>query len=356
MQTAETAPVRSAPHVHPPAQPVVVFGASGHTGRFVTAELRRRGLPVILSGRNAEKLAAGDVSGLPVRVASVDDPDSLDRALAGAVAVINCAGPFLDTAEPVIAAALRAGAHYLDVTAEQAAALATFRSYDGPARGAGVTVVPAAGFYGGLADLLVTAAGAGWESADEARIAVALDSWRPTDGTRRTGERNTAARMIVTDGRLEVGDSIAGVEVWDFPAPVGTMEVVPLPMTEIVTISRHLPLSEIRSYMNQTPLTDLNDQSTPGPEPIDDLGRSGQRFMMDVHVRRGSRTRRATATGKDIYAVSAPLVAEAAERILRGQTNAVRGGAFALAELVDPRAFLPALVEAYPGFEYVVGP
>ncbi len=108
--------------------------------------------------------------------------------------------------------------------------------------------------------------------------------------------------------------------------------------------------------MNQTPLTDLNDESTPGRETVDDLGRSGQRFVMDVRVRHGARTRRATATGNDIYAVSAPLLGEAAERILGGETKAGPGGAFALAELVDPPAFLEALAEAYPGFEYTVGP
>ena len=31
---------------------VVVFGAYGHTGRFVTAELHRRGIAAILSGRD----------------------------------------------------------------------------------------------------------------------------------------------------------------------------------------------------------------------------------------------------------------------------------------------------------------
>ena len=37
---------------------VAVFGAAGHTGRFVVSELRRRGLTPILSGRDAAKLNA----------------------------------------------------------------------------------------------------------------------------------------------------------------------------------------------------------------------------------------------------------------------------------------------------------
>jgi short subunit dehydrogenase-like uncharacterized protein len=73
--------------------------------------------------------------------------------LAGVAAVVNCAGPFLDTALPVVEAALRAEIPYLDVAAEQAAVQA-IRARDADARRAGVTVLPAAAFYGGLADLL----------------------------------------------------------------------------------------------------------------------------------------------------------------------------------------------------------
>jgi len=101
---------------------VTVFGAYGHTGRFVVQELRKRGFTPILSGRDAAKLKeAGNAHpGSEVRVATVDDSGSLDPALSGAAAVINCAGPFIDTAAPVIDAAMRASIHYLDIAAEQA--------------------------------------------------------------------------------------------------------------------------------------------------------------------------------------------------------------------------------------------
>src|SRR5262245_433781 len=100
------------------AHTVVVFGASGHTGRFVVSELARRGRMAVLAGRDSEKLLAVQKThpAFENRVASIDDPASLDRALLGASLVINCAGPFLDTAAPVIEAALRAGVHYLHVT------------------------------------------------------------------------------------------------------------------------------------------------------------------------------------------------------------------------------------------------
>ncbi|MGH8081493.1 MAG: saccharopine dehydrogenase NADP-binding domain-containing protein, partial [Lysobacter sp.] len=163
-----------------------------------------RGWEPVLSGRDAGKLAAlaQAFPGLEQRPASVDDPAALDRALAGTVAVIHCAGPFTDTGAPLIEAALRAGIHYLDTAAEQQPVIAAFERYAGQARDAGIAVVPAMAFYGGLADLLATAAMGDWTQADEVRIAVALDSWHPTEGTRLTGKRNTARRLLVDQGAL----------------------------------------------------------------------------------------------------------------------------------------------------------
>ena len=68
---------------------ITVYGAYGHTGRFVVDELRERGWTPVLAGRNPDRLAevAERSPGSPVRVATPDDPDSLDRALAGSAAV-----------------------------------------------------------------------------------------------------------------------------------------------------------------------------------------------------------------------------------------------------------------------------
>src|SRR5437773_7498451 len=146
---------------------VTVFGAYGHTGRFVVAELRKRGITPILSGRDAAKLPGG-------RPAPVDDPEALDRAFDGVAAVINCAGPFAATALPVAAAAARAGVPYVDVAAEIEANLDTFELAGGP------VVVPAMAFFGGLGDLLATAAMGDWTSADEVHVAYGLSGWNPT--------------------------------------------------------------------------------------------------------------------------------------------------------------------------------
>jgi Saccharopine dehydrogenase NADP binding domain len=321
---------------------VLVYGAAGHTGRFVVDELRRRGVTPVLAGRSAARLAdaAQRPDGLEQRVVGLGDPGLLRRAIDGVDVVVNCAGPFLDTALPLATAAVATGAHYLDVTAEQPAVAQLYRELDRPARDAGVAVVPAMAFYGGLADLLVTDALDGETRADAVEIAIGLDRWWPTAGTRVTGARNTATRQVIRDGVLAPLTDPAPTGSWSYPQPLGDQPVVQLPFSEVFTISRHLRVGELTSYLNSSALAYLRDESTPPPTAADETGRSAQRFVVDVAVRRRNATRRLTASGRDIYAVTAPIVVEGAVRLLAGH-HAV--GAVAPGEAFDAPDVLAAL-------------
>jgi hypothetical protein len=319
---------------------VGVFGANGHTGAFVVAELMQRGFTPIAIARDAARLEARGFhrQGVTTRVASVDDPGSLDRAFAGVSAIVNCAGPFLDTAAEVCAAALRAGVHYLDVTAEQASASATLDVFDAAARQAGVTIVPAMGFYGGLADLLCSTATSGWDRVHEVRIGIALDSWWPTHGTRATGQRNTAPRLVIEGGTLVPLGDPAPRTTLQFATPFGSQTVTEVPFTEIPLIARHLRVARLHTWLADTALHDLRDPSTPPPVAADESGRSAQQFLVDVLAIGPDGTRLATARGRDIYAVTAPLVVEAAQRLIRHAGH--EPGAFAPGAIFDAADFL----------------
>lgn len=330
-------------------RPIVVFGASGHTGRFVAGELRRRGRLVVLAGRDAgvlRALANGEASDAwaEVRVASAEDPASLDAALAGAAAVVNCAGPFADTAAPVAEAALRARAHYLDVCAEQAVTLDTFARYAACAHERGVVVAPSMGFYGALGDLLATTALGDWPAADEVRLGIALDGWQPTRGTRRTVQRNAGRHVVFTGGRFEPFPDEPSEATWLFAPPFDTQYVRELATADQVTIAQHLHVPEVRAYMTLAPLRDLRDPDTPPPVAADSSGRSSQTFLVEAVARRGGDERRASAAGRDIYAVTAPIVVEATERLLDGRVIGGRSiGALAAGELFDAADFLRSL-------------
>src|SRR3546814_14033663 len=99
-----------------------------------------------------------DRHGAEARQVEVMDAAGLDRLLVGADAVINCAGPFGDTAPPLIEATLQAGIAYLDVTAEPLVTMEVLASYADAARAAGVVAAPAFGFFVALGALLDTAA------------------------------------------------------------------------------------------------------------------------------------------------------------------------------------------------------
>ncbi len=322
---------------------VLVYGAAGHTGRFVVDELLRCGLTPVPAGRSAARLAAALVQhhSLDLRVVGIEDPEQLRRAVSDVGAVINCAGPFIDTALPLAQAATEAGAHYLDVTAEQTVVQQLYREIDASARVAGVTVVPAMAFYGGLADLLVTAALDGATRADEIEVAIGLDRWWPTAGTRATGARNTATRLVIRDGMLAALPSPSPVRTWSYPEPLGKQEVVELPFSEVMTIHRHLHVGQLRSFLNTAPLDDLRDSTTPPPSASDETGRSAQQFVVQVVVRRGSDLCRLSAMGRDIYAVTATIVVEGVVRLLDGRHHGA--GAAAPGQAFDAAEMLAAL-------------
>lgn len=322
---------------------VAVYGATGHTGRFVASVLERRGVIVQRVARRAptDSIAQGDGGQQTWARASCDEPEALDRALDGMDAVINCAGPFLDTAPAVIEAALRVGAHYLDIAAEQRSVRQSLATYNAEAKDLGIVVLPAMAFYGGLADLLVAQLCTGLRVVDEILIGVALDYWHPTAGTRRTGERNTARRVIVSGGRLAPLPTLAARGRWQFPVPFGDLPVVSVPLSEIITISKHIAAIRVESFMNEAPLEDLRRADTPPPASTEASGRSTQTFVMDVFASGEGLSRRLAAFGRDIYAISAPLVVEACMRVLAQRPR--KGGAFAPAELFDAQDFLAAL-------------
>ena len=318
---------------------IVVYGATGHTGHFVVEELLRQNLPTAVSGRNAAALAAqwGD---LDVRPAAVDDPHALDLALKNAAAVINAAGPFATTAAPIIDAAARARIPYVDVAAELEANVSTF------ARESALPVIPAMAFYGGLGDLLTTAALGERTSADEVHVAYGLSSWHPTAGTRAAGQvshdRRNGQRVRFSGGRLQYHQDPAVQENWTFPDPLGNRRVIAeFTMADVVTIPTHIAVPEVRTYMTLEAAGDLADSETPAPAAVDELGRSDQTFVVDVRVRTRGEERRATATGQDIYAISAPLAVGAVRRILAGQTRS--SGVASAGAMFDAVEFLKDL-------------
>ena len=128
------------------SHPLLLYGATGYTGRLVLDAARLRGLQPILGGRNAAALAAlAEQTGCEYRAASLSDPQALASALAGVRVVLLAAGPFTRTARPMVDACLALGIHYLDVTGE-CTVLESLLERSEAARRRGCTIMPGCGF------------------------------------------------------------------------------------------------------------------------------------------------------------------------------------------------------------------
>lgn len=121
----------------------VVYGAYGYTGERIAREAHDRGLDIVVAGRNGTKTRGLGIDlGVESRVAK---PGELAPELTDVDVLINCAGPFARTAEPVVDACLDAKTAYLDITGELPV-LEAVAERDRDAESAGVPVLPAVGF------------------------------------------------------------------------------------------------------------------------------------------------------------------------------------------------------------------
>jgi len=107
-------------------RPVVVYGASGFSGRLVAEYLREFNVPFIAAGRNRAKLhdVLNHVPGIETADYEIAENagavDDLAKLFSGAKVVCNTVGPFIYSGPLVIEACLKSGCHYLDISGEQA--------------------------------------------------------------------------------------------------------------------------------------------------------------------------------------------------------------------------------------------
>jgi len=98
---------------------LLIYGATGYTGRMIAKQAKAVGLNVVISGRNKAKLdELANILSVGAVAFELQDGAALHRNLDGISVVLNCAGPFAHTAEPLMKACIKRGIHYLDITAE----------------------------------------------------------------------------------------------------------------------------------------------------------------------------------------------------------------------------------------------
>lgn len=139
--------------------PVVVYGASGYTGRLTIEFLREYGIPFVAVGRSRARIeeALKYVPGIENANYQIEEVEhtveGLTELLCGKKVVCNTVGPFSRLGETVIEAALAAGCHYLDTTGEQAWIIDMQDKYHERFQAAGLVCAPATAYMYSVSDI-----------------------------------------------------------------------------------------------------------------------------------------------------------------------------------------------------------
>ncbi|MFI6870314.1 saccharopine dehydrogenase family protein [Nocardia sp. NPDC050406] len=233
---------------------IVLFGATGYTGRLTAEALVAQGESPVLVGRDAaalEKLAA-DLGGPPTAVADVAKPASLRALLERGDVLVTTVGPFLRYGEPALSAAISAGAHYIDSTGEGPFISTVFKR-DGQARAAGSALLTAFGFDyvpGNLAAALALR-----EAPAATRVDVGYFMQGPSTSG---GTRASVAGMLFEQGFAlrdgKVTPEPAGAHVRDFDVVGKTRTGVSVPGSEHFALTRsHPTLRTVDVYLGLPP-------------------------------------------------------------------------------------------------------
>ncbi|WP_248962890.1 saccharopine dehydrogenase NADP-binding domain-containing protein [Sphaerisporangium perillae] len=322
---------------------IAIYGATGHTGRLVAAELHARGQHIVLAGRDATALQAmADELGARAHPAAVDDPASLRELAESATVLINCAGPFSVTGEPVASAAAEAGCHYIDHAVEPHHVKRVFDTLQAPAQRTGATMIPALSFYGGLGDLLAAAVADGMTDVERVTIAYAVTGWRMTTGALNTARQLFAEtqRIGFSDGALRVGYVEPRNAVFAFPPPLGPRTMIaPVPFPEAITIPRHVPARHVEAMLTART---FEEEQVFTSEDAGAEARAATDFTVAVQAITDHGGRAGQITGHDLWRAGALASVEGAMRLL-GDDGAAKSGVLSAAEVFPAEPFLREL-------------
>jgi short subunit dehydrogenase-like uncharacterized protein len=225
---------------------LLIYGATGYTGRLIAGEAARTGLDVAVAGRDRGKVEALAARlGVPGRTFGLDDPATVRDELRGVRVLLNVAGPFGLTAEPLIDASIAEGVHYLDTTAEFATfALAEERS--AAAAAAGVMLVPGVGWDVVPSDAVAVHAAARTPKPVGLRVALKVTGAFSRGSVASAAGIGDLIGLVREDGELvRRSDPVPAA----FDLGSGAEDFVPVPMGDLITASHSTGVRDVQVYM-----------------------------------------------------------------------------------------------------------
>jgi short subunit dehydrogenase-like uncharacterized protein len=189
---------------------IVLFGATGYTGRLAAEAMVERGLEPVLAARTQSKLdALGPELGadLETRTADVSDPPSVAALVEHGDVLVTTVGPFAKWGQPAAAAATTKQAHYIDSTGEPQFIREVFERYRQPAEQAGIGMLTAMGYDwvpGNLAGALALDRAGDLATRVDVGYFITGSGARPSGGTQATMFTSfTEPGFAFRDGRIQ---------------------------------------------------------------------------------------------------------------------------------------------------------
>ena len=312
---------------------VLLYGATGFTGRLIAAQLASRKLRFAIAGRESESLhALGARLGVTVFSSELGDAAALDRAFSSASVVMAAAGPFAKTGAALVEAALRTRTHLIDVSGEPAYLRET-RSRDLEARDAGVAIVHSVGFDVLPAELLAQLCQKPLGALETLSLGTAHVLGSPSHGTLQSYlTMASGAALSFIEGQLVDEPLGAHRRVIEFSPPVGARAATSIGSAEVVLLARSLPARNVIHYLGtlapvalsvaeraaptfsvqalEQSLVKLREAGLRGP---DEAARRQNAFSLWCQAETADgRSRTMTLDGVDPYGLSAVLAVAAA--------------------------------------------
>jgi short subunit dehydrogenase-like uncharacterized protein len=342
----------------------MIYGANGYTGELAAREAARRGLKPVLAGRNGGAVAAlARELGLASRAFGLDDPAALRAGLDGMTAVLHCAGPFVRTSAPMVAACLAAKVHYLDITGE-IAVFEKILARAEEARRAGVALLPGVGFDVVPSDCLAARLAEALPGAAELVLAFASNRGSMSRGTLKTMiESLPALGAVRRGGRIVPVPAAYDRRKIDFGGTLGERWAMTIPWGDVSTAFHSTGVPNIRVYTGAPPaairrlrlLSYLAPLAALGPVkralqrrverrvtgPSEEVRATARTYLWGQAKDAGGRTATARIETPEAYAFTAVSAVEAATR---ADAGAISPGAW-----TPSKAFGTHFVDSFPG-------
>jgi short subunit dehydrogenase-like uncharacterized protein len=315
---------------------LLIYGATGYSGRLIVQQALVRGLRPVIAGRDRDTVTEmATACSLQSKICRVDESKRLRSMVAAATVVLNAAGPFATTSAPLMDACLVTGTHYLDITGEAEVNEATQRRHDAALR-RNVMLMPAVGFEVVASDCLAAHVSRRLPSATTLKLG--YDGTLPTSrGSLRTTLGLTSQGILVRrKGKLV---SVApGSLTHEFDFGSGPQDSLAIGLGDVSSAFFSTGIPNIETYMRatlpvwsaitvnqywgwllstppwQSILRAQTDWLAPGPSP--QARREGWATLVaDAKSPRGRRARSRLRTG-DVYSFTALSAIGVAERVL----------------------------------------